>query len=68
MSTPAIHSNERETVAKVDRIIEQRREFGAWFRDRREWICHHIHTEPAQAMQTLESACWEAFKKGAEGR
>lgn len=68
MSTPAIHSNERETQAKVDRVIETRREFGEWFRDRREWISHHIHTKPAQAMQTLEAVCWEAFKEGGKAR
>jgi hypothetical protein len=65
---PAIHSNERETQAKVDRIIETRREFGEWFRDRREPISSMIHTDPARAMTIIEAACYEAFKKGAETR
>jgi len=66
--TPAIHSNEPETVAKVDRIIETRRQFGEWFRDRREAVARLAYTDPARLMQVVESACWEAFKKGAEGR
>jgi hypothetical protein len=65
---PAIHSNEAETVAKVDRVIKTRREFGEWFRDRRDSISSDIHTKPTQAMQMLEAACWEAFKEGGKVR
>jgi len=51
-----------------DEEIKQRREFGVWFRDKREPTSRLIHTDPARAMTIIEAACWEAFKKGAEGR
>jgi hypothetical protein len=68
MSTPAIHSNERETQEKVDRIIEQRRQFGEWWSQHEDRIARLIHTRPYEATTIAREACWLAFEKGAKGR